>query len=79
MYRGAALAHLENGAAGLYDGHQDEGGDAGYHHVQLDVGRGPAGGAVQCLARLHPAAHWVISRQGTAVHSQVSDPDNRRN
>ena len=31
-------AHLEDGAAGLYDGHQDQGGDTGNYHVELHIG-----------------------------------------
>ena len=31
-------AHFEDGAAGLDDGHQDQGGDAGDHDVELHVG-----------------------------------------
>ena len=38
LYRGASPAHFEDGAAGLDDGHQDQGGDAGDHDVELHVG-----------------------------------------
>ena len=31
-------AHFEDGAAGLDDGHQDQGGDAGDHDVELHIG-----------------------------------------
>ena len=31
-------AHFEDGAAGLYDGHQHQGGNTGNNHVQLDIG-----------------------------------------
>ena len=38
LYRGASPAHFEDGAAGLYDGHQDQGGDTGNYHVELHIG-----------------------------------------
>ena len=34
----APPAHLEDGAAGLDDGHQDQGGDTGNDHVELHIG-----------------------------------------
>ena len=38
LYRGASPAHFEDGAAGLNDGHEDQGGNAGNNNVELDVG-----------------------------------------
>ena len=38
LHGGSPLAHFEDGAAGLDDGDQHQGGDAGHHHVQLHVG-----------------------------------------
>ena len=38
LHGGAPPAHFEDGAAGLDDSDQHQGGDAGHHHVQLHVG-----------------------------------------
>ena len=38
LYRGASPAHFEDGATGLNDGHEDQGGNAGNNNVELDVG-----------------------------------------
>ena len=38
LHWGTPPAHFEDGAAGLYDGHQDQGGDTGNYHVELHIG-----------------------------------------
>ena len=67
---GAPPAHFEDGAAGLDDGDQHQGGDAGHHHVQLHVcPLSRLGGIItpsfhvsgHCNTRIKVRSGWEIS------------------